>query len=63
VPPHDLRVAADLGITSALLTCLPTNEASRRVVERNGGVLDSANQRVLRDWIPPADGSRPVDGP
>jgi predicted acetyltransferase len=47
-----LTVAADLGITSALLTCLPTNEASRRVIERNSGVLDSADQRVLRYWIP-----------
>jgi predicted acetyltransferase len=47
-----LRVAADLGITSVLLTCVPTNEASRRVVERNGGTLDSADQRVLRYWIP-----------
>jgi predicted acetyltransferase len=47
-----LRVAADLGITSALLTHVPTNEASRRVIERNGGILDSADERVLRYWIP-----------
>ena len=47
-----LDVAADLGITSALLTCVPTNDASRRVIERNGGILDSADERVLRYWIP-----------
>src|SRR5512142_869839 len=47
-----LEFAAGLGITSALLTCVPTNEASRRVIERNGGVLDSATERILRYWVP-----------
>jgi predicted acetyltransferase len=47
-----LDVAASLGIAAALLTCVPTNVASRRVIERNGGVLDSADDRVLRFWIP-----------
>jgi predicted acetyltransferase len=46
-----LDVAAGLGIASALLTCVPTNAASRRVIERNGGILDSADERVLRFWI------------
>jgi predicted acetyltransferase len=47
-----LRVAAGLGIDSALLTCVPGNIASRRVIERCGGVLDSGDERVLRFWIP-----------
>jgi predicted acetyltransferase len=47
-----LDVAADLGITRALLTCVPDNVASRRVIEHNGGVLDSADDRVLRFWVP-----------
>lgn len=47
-----LGVAADLGIAQALLTCVPDNVASRRVIERNGGVLDSADDRVLRFWVP-----------
>lgn len=47
-----LGVAADLGITRALLTCMPGNVASRRVIERKGGVLDSADDRVLRFWVP-----------
>jgi predicted acetyltransferase len=47
-----LHVAARLGVTSALLTCVATNVASRRVIERNGGILDSADEHVLRFWIP-----------
>jgi predicted acetyltransferase len=47
-----LDVAAGLGIAEALLTCVPTNAASRKVIERNGGVLDSADEHVLRFWIP-----------
>lgn len=47
-----LHVAADLGIRRALLTCVPTNVASRRVIEHNGGTLDSADHRILRFWIP-----------
>lgn len=56
-----LDVAARLGISRALLTCAPTNVASRRVIERNGGVLDSADEHVLRFWIPTArSGRQPV---
>jgi predicted acetyltransferase len=47
-----LGVAAGLGIESALLTCAPSNVASRRVIERNGGVLDSGDERILRSWVP-----------
>lgn len=42
-----LDVTAGLGIASALLTCVPTNVASRRVIERDGGVLDSADEPSL----------------
>jgi predicted acetyltransferase len=41
-------LAAGLGITSALLTCVPENVASRRLIERNGGILESVGERVLR---------------
>lgn len=34
-----LRLARAAGIADALLTCAPDNHASRRVIERNGGVL------------------------
>jgi predicted acetyltransferase len=55
-----LRVAAGLGIDSALLTCVPGNVASRRVIERCGGVLDSGDERVLRFWIPTCAARGPV---
>ena len=35
-----LGVARDLGISSALITCDADNDASRRVIEHNGGVLE-----------------------
>ncbi len=47
-----LHVAARPGVTSALLTGVPTNVGSRRVIERNGGIPDSADEHVLRFWIP-----------
>ena len=48
-----LRIARDAGITSALLTCAPGNLASRRVIERNGGVLvDVSPAGRLRYWCP-----------
>lgn len=56
-----LDVAGGLGISRALLTCMPANVASRRVIERNGGVLDSASELVLRYWIPTA-GDHPPPG-
>ena len=46
-----LRVAREAGIDSALLTCAPGNHASRRVIERNGGVLtDVSSAGRLRYW-------------
>jgi len=47
-----LPVARDLGITSALLTCDVGNDISRRVIERNGGVLQDRYGNKWRFWIP-----------
>ncbi len=38
------------GMGRVLLTCRPDNLGSRRVIEANGGVLDSADD-LLRYWI------------
>ncbi len=46
-----LPIARSLGIERALLTCDPTNTASRKVIETNGGVLDAATDLKLRYWI------------
>lgn len=54
-----LRTAAEHGIDSALLTCAPDNLASRRVIERNGGVLqDVSRAGRLRYWC--QTNARPV---
>ena len=47
----------ELGIEKALLTCLKTNEASRRIIEKNGGVFENevTNDEglvSLRFWVP-----------
>jgi predicted acetyltransferase len=47
-----LPVAAELGITSALLTCDPGNIASRKVIEANGGVRLDEPGPELRFWVP-----------
>lgn len=47
-----LPVARALGISSALLTCDVDNEGSRRVIERNGGVLEDRRGAKLRFWVP-----------
>jgi predicted acetyltransferase len=47
-----LPVARDLGIDRALLTCDEDNVASRLVIERNGGVFESAREGKLRFWVP-----------
>jgi predicted acetyltransferase len=49
-----LPVARGLGITSALVMCDAGNVASRRVIERNGGVFDSQCGDKLRFWVPTA---------
>ncbi|TDP97333.1 GNAT family N-acetyltransferase [Labedaea rhizosphaerae] len=47
-----IGVAKEHGIVRALLTCAPDNHASRRVIERNGGVLhDLSAAGRLRYWV------------
>ncbi len=44
--------AARLGIDPALITCNLSNDASRRVIETNGGALFDADDTMLRFWVP-----------
>jgi predicted acetyltransferase len=46
-----LPYARRLGLPSVLLTCDDDNEASRRTIERNGGVPDDPIDEKLRYWI------------
>ncbi|RRR98574.1 GNAT family N-acetyltransferase [Glycomyces terrestris] len=48
--PH----AAALGIDRALVTCDASNTASRKVIERNGGVLEDQRGTTLRYLVPTA---------
>jgi predicted acetyltransferase len=43
--------ARRVGLESALVTCDDDNEASRRTIERNGGVPDEPIDEKLRFWI------------
>ncbi len=44
-----------MGIDPALITCAVTNEASRRVIEANGGMITHALEpQTLRFWVPTA---------
>lgn len=47
-----LPVAKGLGIDPALITCGSSNVASRKVIERSGGELASADRITLRFWVP-----------
>ncbi|WP_043628833.1 GNAT family N-acetyltransferase [Nonomuraea candida] len=47
-----LPVARRLGVSRALVMCEVTNTASRRVIERNGGVLIDVTGRKRRYWVP-----------
>ena len=47
-----MPVAHALGIDPALVTCDVTNVASRKVIERNGGVLEDRRGEKLRYWVP-----------
>ena len=47
-----LPIARALGIDPALLTCDDDNLPSRRVIERNGGVLEDLRKGKLRFWVP-----------
>lgn len=49
-----LPVAHHLDITSALVTCDVDNVASRKVIERNGGVFADQRGGKLRFWVPTA---------
>jgi predicted acetyltransferase len=44
-------LAAALGIDPALVTCDTSNEASRRVIEAGGGVLEDERGGKLRYWL------------
>jgi predicted acetyltransferase len=47
-------VCVGLGIEKALVTCDVDNVASRRVIEKCGGVLEDERQGKLRFWVPTA---------
>lgn len=47
-----LAVAHELSISAALITCDADNEGSRRVIEKNGGVLEDRRGVRLRFWVP-----------
>ena len=49
--------AAELGIERALVTCDEDNDASRRTIERNGGVYEDTREGKLRYWIVTPAGS------
>jgi predicted acetyltransferase len=49
---QSLDLAAGLGVDPALVTCDDTNVASRRVIEKNGGVLEDVRDGKLRFWVP-----------
>jgi predicted acetyltransferase len=54
-----LCVASGMGIDPALVTCDQRNVASRKVIERNGGLLWQAGDGKLRFWVPtPVAGDR-----
>lgn len=46
-----VRRAAELGIERVLVTCDADNDASRRTIERCGGVLEDVRNAKLRYWI------------
>jgi len=48
-----------LGIDPALITCDITNDASRRVIEANGGALFDEDDSMLRFWVPTNTGAGP----
>jgi len=46
-----LDVCRSFGMTRVLVTCLPENAASRRVIEANGGVYEDERSGESRYWI------------
>ena len=51
-----LPVAAALGIDRARIDCDVTNIASRRVIEKNGGLFEKEERGSLYFWVPTGDG-------
>lgn len=49
-----LPIARDMGIDAVLITCDGDNIASRRVIEKNGGVFEDQRGKKLRFWVPTA---------
>ncbi|PRY14047.1 GNAT family N-acetyltransferase [Kineococcus rhizosphaerae] len=47
-----LPVVRDLGIECALVTCDVGNVASRRTIERNGGLFQDQRGQEARFWVP-----------
>lgn len=47
-----LRIAAELGLTQALVTCHDDNIGSARTIEANGGVLEDIREGTRRYWVP-----------
>lgn len=43
--------AHEAGISPVLVTCMDTNEASRRTILANGGMLEDVRNNVERYWI------------
>jgi predicted acetyltransferase len=41
----------EVGLDRVLVTCLESNEASRRVIEANGGVYEDSRNGTRRYWI------------
>jgi predicted acetyltransferase len=50
-----VRRAGELGIERALVTCDDDNEASRRTIERCGGVYEDTRNGKRRYWVVTAD--------
>lgn len=46
-----LPKARAMGIEQVLVTCDVTNVASRKVIEANGGMLESQDEQKLRFWV------------
>jgi predicted acetyltransferase len=58
-----VRRSAELGLEQVLVTCDEDNEASRRTIERNGGVHEDTRNGKQRYWIPSGlSGSRAAGG-
>jgi len=47
-----LPIVAGMGFDRALITCDPDNVASRKVMEKNGGVFEGERNGKLRYWVP-----------